>query len=348
MKTTNYKKTLLLKLYLEALIKTPHMYLKEKEDYETHKNTLLTLNTLLFNKQYYTKTFDCLNNQEENDFIKTNIKIYNAYKPYNEYINDIDISDIDLNNVFSIMRTEMDKKENDITYEEMLDLVNDYYNSLPNKKIRQVFNNIYKEKDNNIRLVDDSSYTFLLPSIKYSLISLDIANETYKNMIYDLVHEYGHCIQTNLTHKIDYYDEEYKPVELMPVFFNMLSTFYFDNKKTANTLEKNIALMQTNMFINQIKYTKEIMENGLDSFKEKYNDTAVDIYFEHNLLEIYSYLIPMLTSYELLTNYKKDPEKAMNTLENLVINNDNYINTLDNNNIHLGQTTKEAIKMLKK
>ena len=347
METSEFKKTLLLKLYIKALLKTPFIDKEDTNAKRAHKNSLNTLNTLLLNRPYSANVFECFNKQTEEEYINLNIKIYNAYKPYNELINNIDIDEINLEEVYSKMNKEMDKKVTDITYEEMLELTHDFYNSLPDKEIRKAFNNIYKEKNNNIRLYDSSSFTYLLPSINYSLVSLDIANETYRNMIYDLVHEYGHCIQTNLTNRIDFYGVEYEPVELMPVFFDMLSTFYFDDTKTSNTIEKNIFQQQTKIFIDLIKYTEEIMQNGYEAFKDKYNDVAQEIYLEHNLLQVYSYLIPMLTSYELLTKYEEDPEKTMTILKNLV-NKGDYLNKLNKNNIHLGESTKEVIKMLKK
>ena len=347
METSEYKKTLLLKLYIKALLKTPFLDKKDTKAKRAHKNSLYTLKTLLTNKPYSANVFDCFNKQTEEDYINLNIKIYNAYKPYNELIEQIDTEDIKLEEVYKIMNFEIDKEVEDITYDEMLELTHDFYNSLPDKEIRKTFKNIYKEKDNNIRINDMSSFTFLFPSLNYSLITLDKANETYRDMIYDLVHEYGHCIQTSLTNRIDFYGIEYEPAELMPVFFDMLSTFYFDDNKTSNTLEKNIFQQQTKIYIDQIKYTEEIMQNGYEAFKDKYNDIAQEIYLEHNLLQVYSYLIPTLTSYELLTKYKEDPEKTMTILKSLV-NKGDYLNKLNKNNIHLGESTKEVIKMLKK
>lgn len=347
METSEFKKILLIKLYIKALLKTPFLDKEDTKAKREHKNSLNNLKNLLIKRPDNANVFECFNKQTEEEYINLNIKIYNAYKPYNEIINNIDIDEINLEEVYSKMNKEKDKKVTDITYEEMLELTYDFYNSLPDKEIRKTFNNIYKEKDNNIRLYDSSSFTYLLPSINYSLISLDIANETYRNMIYDLVHEYGHCIQTNLTNRIDFYDIEYEPVELMPVFLEMLSTFYFDDSKTSNTLEKNIFQQQTKIFIDQIKYTEEIMQNGYEAFKDKYNDIAQELYLEHNLLEVYSYLIPMLTSYELLTKYKEDPEKAMTILKKLV-NKGDYLNKLNKNNINLGENFKEVIKILKK
>ena len=348
MEITEFKKSLLLKLYLKGLMKTPYMYHYERKNYNAHRNSLYTLSTLLFNRPHKGSTFDCLNKQAENDFVKSNIKIYNAYESYNKLIKDIDISDINLEEVYKAIRES--KVKEDITYEEMMELTNEYYNSLPDKEIRNSFNHIYKEKDKNINFNDEYSYSLLLPSIDYCLISLDISNEYYKEMIYDLIHEYGHCIQTDLNKKIDFYGEDYKPIELMPIFFNMLSTFYFDDTKTNNTYEKNIILMQTNMFINQIKYTEEIMQIGLEEFKKKYNDTSINIYFEYNMLQVYSYLIPMLTSFELLTKYKENPEKAFYLLKQLIKAEDdsNYLEELKKNEINLGENSKEVIKMLKK
>ncbi len=106
--------------------------------------------------------------------------------------------------------------------------------------------------------------------------------------------------------------------------------------------------MQTSLFLDQVKYTQEIKEKGLTSFKEKYNDIAIDIYFDHSSLQIYSYLIPMLTSFELLTKYKEDPEKSIYILKKLIMNNKDYLDLLNDNNVHLGENTNEAIKMLKK
>ena len=348
MEKTSFKKSLLISLYLKAILNTPFIYKEDRKNIISHKNTFNALNTLLFNKEYQSDVFGCVNNLKEEDFIKTNIEIYDAYQNYNDLILNINPQDLSYKETVLKLRDLLDKQKNDadITYEEMLEQANLYYNSLPDKDIRDIFNRVYKERDKNIIVGDETANTFLMPTIDYALIVLGTESETYKNMLYDLIHEYGHVIQTNFNRDLLYYGKEYQPAELMPVFFTILSLFYFDSLE--NNIERNITNMQTSIFLNQVKYTKEIKENGIDAFKEKYNDAAIDIYFEHSLLQVYSYLIPMLTSFELLNNYKEDPEKAMHIIKKLVMNDKDFIDLLNDNKIHLGEHTNETVKMLKK
>ncbi len=349
MERSSYKKSLLLRLYLKALITTPYVYKYDRKNIKSHRNTLATLNTLLFNKLYDANVFSCLDDQTEQEYIDTNIEVFDAYKDYNNLIMNIDPKDLNYEEAITNLRDLLDKQkeETDITYDEMLELAYNYYNSIPDKEIRNNFNQVYKEKDNNIIVDKKSTISFLMPTIDYSLILLSKNNETHKNMLFDLIHEYGHTIQTKINTDLLFYDKKYEPAELMPVFFNMLSLFYFDESLGIN-IEKNIIQMQTSLFLDQVKYTKEIKDRGLEAFKEKYNDAAIDIYFDHSSLQIYSYLIPILTSYELLHKYKEDPEKALYILKKLVMNNKDYLDLLIDYNIHLGENTNESIKMLKK
>ena len=349
MEKTYFKKSLLLQLYLKALIKTQSIYKYDKKNIRSHQNTLNTLNVLLFGRNYNADVFSCYNEQSDEDYINTNIEVFDAYQNYNNLILNINPEDLIYEEVIKNLRELLDAQENDtdITYEELLERANSYYNSIPDKEIRDIFNKVYKERYKNITFDNTSSFSFLMPTIDYSLIILGTENETYKNTLFDLIHEYGHTIQTGVNTNLLFYSKEYQPAELMPVFFNMLSLFYFDDSLEVN-IEKNIVQMQTSLFLDQVKYTQEIKENGFDAFKEKYNDAAVDIYFHHGSLQVYSYLIPLLTSYELITKYKEDPEKALHTLKKLVMNNKDYIDLLNENNIHLGESTNEVIKMLKK
>ena len=349
MKKTSFKKSLLIKLYLKAIINTPYIYKNDKKNIISHQNTFNALNKLLFNKKYPEDIFDCVNSLKENDFINTNIEIFNSYNDYNNLILNINPEDLNYAEVITKLRDLLDKQtyDTDITFEEMLELTNSYYNSIPDKEIRDIFNKSYKEKDKNICIGEESSYTFLMPTIDYSLIVLGQENETYKNMLFDAIHEYGHIIQTGLNRNLLYYSKDYEPSELMPVFFNMLSLFYFDDS-IEKSIEKNILQMQTSLFLDQVRYTKEIKENGINAFKEKYNNAAIDIYFTHSSLQVYSYLIPILTSFELIQKYKQDPEKSMYILKKLIMNNKDYIDLLSDYNINLGEYTNETIKMLKK
>ena len=138
METSEFKKTLLLKLYIKALLKTPFLDKEDTKAKREHKNSLKTLKTLLLNRPDSANIFECFNEQTEEEYINLNIKIYNAYKPYNELIKNIDIDEINLEEVYSKMKKEIDKKVTDITYEEMLELTHDFYNSLPDKEIRKI------------------------------------------------------------------------------------------------------------------------------------------------------------------------------------------------------------------
>lgn len=352
METWDYKKTLLLKLYLKLLTKTPYVYLNDKENIKTQKNSIYTIKTLLFNKPYQVNYFKNDENEEineeinESEIINNNIEIYNMFKDYNELIKNVDISDIDINKLKEENQKEDVRADEDITYEEMLELVFDFYNSLPDKEIKNSFMKYYNERNNNIRLINHTSYSFLFPTIEYELITLDVERGLYKSLLYALIHEYGHGIQTSITKRLDMYGTDYKPVELMPIFFNMLSNFYFDNEKTYRNLNINEILEFVYSNVNYIKDTEEIINKGFDNYKD-IHENEYNNYLNNNLLYTYSYLIPMLTSFELLTKYKDDPEKSMNILKNIV-NKGKFINDLKDNNIYIGESTNEAIKMLKK
>ncbi len=231
MERSSFKKSLLLYLYLKALINTPYIYKHDRKNIRSHRNTLTTLNTLLLNKSYDADVFSCVNKLNEEEFIKSNIEFFDCYKNYNDLILNINPEDLSYVDAITNLRNLLDEQKNDtdITYYEMLEHANSYYNSIPDKEIRNIFNNIYKEKDKNIIIDKKSSFSFLMPTIDYSLIILGRENETYKNMLFDLIHEYGHTIQTTLNKNLLFYSKDYQPAELMPVFFNMLSLLYIYN-----------------------------------------------------------------------------------------------------------------------
>ena len=348
MERSSFKKSLLLQLYLKAILTTPFVNIKDKNNMKSHKNALYTLKVLLFNIKNNNDPFECFNEEKEEDFIKTNIITFDSYNDYNDLIININPKDLSYEDAIVALRSLLDKEKDakDITYEKMLNLTYDYYNSIPDKEIRNAFNKVYKERNKNISIEEGSSYSLLMPTIDYALITLGRENESYNNMLFDLIHEYGHLIQTTINKNLLYYSQDYEPVELTPVFFNILSLFYF-KKLLGCDIEKNIIQMQTAAFLNQVKYTKEIKEKGIEYFKQKYNDATLDLYFDHSSIQVYSYLIPMLTSFELLTKYKEDPEKSLYLLKKLIMNNKDYLTLLNENNIHLGENTNEAIKMLK-
>lgn len=349
MERSSFKKSLLLELYLKALINTPYVYIKDKTNIRSHRNTLYSLEVLLLNIKHNSNIFSGYKKENEEEFIKSNIEVFNAYEDYNNLITEIKTPDLNYKEVITNLASllEEEKEIEDISYEDMLERAHNFYNSIPNKEIKNAFNSVYKEKDKNISVKEGSSYSLLFPTIDYSLIILGKEDESYRNMLYDLIHEYGHAIQTKINRNLTFYSYHYEPAELMPVFFTMLSTLWFKDS-VENNIEKNILQMQTSLFIDNIKHTKEIKNNGYDYFKEKYNDAIIDNYHDKSSLEIYSYLIPILTSYELLIMYKQDPEKTLYILKELIMNKKNYLESLTENNIHLGKSTNEAIKILKK
>lgn len=345
MERNNYNKALILKLYLKAIINTPYAYNSDKRTYFAHRNTLNALRKILLNKDNHSPAFV----YTDEEIIASNIKTFDAYKDFNDLLLNINTDEIDYYQLLYELKDLLNQqaKEEDITYDEMLEHTYNYYNSIPDNEIRNVFNKIYKEKDKNIRLQKKSS-TYLFPTIDYSLITLNKTKGLgYKNVLFDLIHEYGHAIQGSINPIISIYSNNYEPAELMPVFFNILSLFYFDNT-SATLIEKNVILQEASQFLTITKNTKEIKDNGLEAFKANHNEWDYSFYKEYSQSQIYRYLIPILVSFELLPRYKEDPEKALNLLKKLINNNMDYIDILKFNKINLGENTNEAIKMLKK
>ena len=97
MERSNFKKSLLLSLYLKALINTPYIYKHDRKNIRSHRNTLTTLNTLLFNKSYDANVFSCVNDLNEEVVVQPDDTIVDeSYKTFADNLvknNDIHIFD---------------------------------------------------------------------------------------------------------------------------------------------------------------------------------------------------------------------------------------------------------------
>lgn len=295
---------------------------------------------------------------EIRDFNNKYLKLIENYIPCYETFNDRAYTAIEKYNLINIYNAILENPENDTTYtnKHALSLTHDFYNSLPDKEIRDIFNKEYKKKCQNIRFKDENSVTFYSKMIDYNFITIGNASNFEK--IPALAHEYGHIINDKITKEFIDYESNYPFVELLSMFMETLSMDYLNQK---NNLKRAITLeLQQFMEIYNLSYkilvlddTKNLTYNNEEKLKEFYKDNYGEIFLENNAnITIdydHNYTFPYIVIIELLHEYNKDPEKALYLLKEIVkLKNCDYIKELNNKGIHLNTHINNYAKQLTK
>lgn len=293
-----------------------------------------------------------------NKFNNEYLKSINQYIPYYEIFNERlydAIEKYDLRNIyFDIIQ----HPENDTAYtnKHILSITHDFYNSLPDKEIRDIFNKEYKKKSQNVRFKDNSSIIFSSKLIDYNFIT--IGNKSNFEKIPSLAHEYGHIINDKIIHELIDYKSQNPFVELFSQFMEILSMDYLNQKnntKRATALELQ-QLMEIYDFsynllvLNDIKNMKfknesELKEFYLNEYGEIFsqNNSNVTVDYYHN------YTFPFMVIIEILNEYNKDPEKALYLLKKTIKLKDcDYIKELNNLSIHINTHINNYAKQLTK
>ena len=292
------------------------------------------------------------------DFNNKYLKLIEKYIPCYETFNDRSYTAIEKYDLINIYNAILENPQNDTSYtnKHALSITHDFYNSLPDKEIRDIFNKEYKKKSQNIRFKDENSVTFYSKMIDYNFIT--IGNSSNFEKIPALAHEYGHIINDKIINEYIDYESDYPFVELISMFMETLSMDYLNQK---NNMKRAITLeLQQFMEIYNLSYkilvlddTKNLTYNNEEKLKEFYKDNYGEIFLEINAnITIdydHNYTFPYIVIIELLHEYNKDPEKALYLLKEIVkLKNCDYIKELNNKGIHLNTHINNYAKQLTK
>ncbi len=244
------------------------------------------------------------------------------------------------------------------THKRILEMVHDFYMSIPDNEIKKLFNNQYKNKINNVRFkkseasycvstgVDDKRYISIDNSLNYACIT-------------SLAHEYGHAIHEDYLGELTTYSNN-QYTELVSLFFQMLMSEYIMNTQPEN--KERARQDSIGMLIKMDIYANNLeVLNVSKNKKFKDEEDAYKLYLDYLAEEeaelalsmgaylFHDYLIPYIIDIELLWEYKKDPEKAIYLLKELINNYQNdYIDETESLGLDLNGHVYKYVKHLTK
>lgn len=324
----------------------------EKPDTLRYQRDLVSLCELANNK---TRMFEPdVNFQEQ---IKHDKKLIERNKPF---INDITTLTENIDD--SIFKNMEGRIERSIPQKYLLSFVHDFYNSI-DKDFAHIFNKMYKDRKDNLRLTRKESdgyrrnYITYIKTLNYPYINIHLY-DTIDDFL-SIVHEYAHAISDYMCFRPQY--GGYPFIELLPMFMEKLASEIlledFDGMeedmaicdalttKTILRYANEISLENNFLSNNDINCNRRAFITNMANFtgdtKSKI-ERMMDVPLEEKL----TYTIPYLTMIEFYTLYNKDPKEAMFILKELIRARDikDYYEFLQHNNIILNEHSKEFIE----
>lgn len=244
--------------------------------------------------------------------------------------------------------------ETSYTNKKVIRIVHDFYNSLPDKEIRNIFNKEYKNHRTNIRFLgtESGASTTNYSSFKYINVATD---GNYEKIPY-LTHEYGHLIHDNILNKVIFYNDNYPFIELMSEFFEALAVDYVygmnnEKRSTVQILNKTLDLYNEIYCLNlniEMKDTNFKTSHEIRNYiLQNHNRISLDFSYIRKAELDYTYSFPLMIIIELMGMYEKDPEKTLYLLKELCkLENCNYLEELEKRHIYLGENIENHVKKL--
>ena len=243
----------------------------------------------------------------------------------------------------------------------LISFLHDFYNSI-DRDLAKIFNKIFKEKKNNLRLTRknmegyDRNYSTYIKSLDYAYFNIALT-DTVDDFL-SLVHEYAHAIADYMHFRPSY--SSYPFIELLPLLMERLASdklveYFMD-------LEKEIYLLNWLSDKKIIQYAQEISiqdkclslfnnndtrKNYISNISHYTGDTKSksERLLNSSLEEKLAYTIPYLTMIEFYDLYYKDPAQCLYIIKNLItLTGEDYYKFLTNNNIILNEHSKEFIE----
>ena len=246
--------------------------------------------------------------------------------------------------------------------------IHDFFNHLGGEW-RNLFNKVYRERDNNLRFSNERSYNFYLPGQDYSYINIQKTDTI--EVFTDLAHEYGHSIADMMKYRMYAEDKDLYPfIELPPIFFQFaIGDWLSESRESLDNLvnDELVVMARTcGNYANYITYLNKYLTTLNDKGRKvptKYADFVrgmvralnitkpeVKTSFDKSKKEQYIYVIPYLTALELYYIYKEDPKEALKLLKEIImVEQKKYYNEyLRSLGITLNEHSEEHVKTIMK
>lgn len=246
--------------------------------------------------------------QKEVAYLEQNIKFFNTHSAIMDILNNF-------NNITSISYLML--KEINFKEEEVLTLTYDFYMSLEDKEIKDIFLKYFKENKkyfryNSTPYQDDINYFFDVPALNEGFIN-SVNHHTIETII-STVHEYSHAISYFINQdNIRDYNKLFLS-EIDSLFIEKLAIDYFE--KTFGT---DVWRYMASRYSEIQDCANMILNKANDLSDKTYYSASPTFNVENfNVNSYIAYPIGFCLSTELYFLSKEDPEQALYLLKEIV------------------------------
>ena len=266
--------------------------------------------------------------------------------------------DYELSKLYSAKRHIIKNANRIVSYNDILSITRDFYNSLEDKEIVDAFNTIFNNRDNNLRFKGKRSYTMYFIDTNHkirSLISLEAEQEDMNIM--GAAHEYGHAIE-NWLKDWKKQNEDDVFTELISQFFQTLICKYLIDNDIYKTRAINYDILYYHFMMSYCASVlvfdsakdKEFKERKefYDYVKESYSQPLYDNIKGNTFSNCFMYSFPYSVVIELMNIYEKDPQYALYLLKEVAKDSkaDRY-DFLIKHNIEVGAHVEDYVRKIR-
>ena len=301
------------------------------------------------------------------------IKDYNRYSFLNNCINIFNGHTFDIVGCNIFEKDENLPKVN-LSVNDHLSCLFDFYKSLNNKEIFEAFLINYEKSDNILNITNakhpghgSCGYTYFLETLNTNYIQ--IFDHHDGDVPTTLAHEYAHALANSLNSERRQEDNNLLYTEIEGLFFELLYSDYL-NKEVATGFNKN----KYNVLKTMFKYSEDILDmdaiitlysENKDKilprmkvkeieklFKEDPLYNGVDLFFsmQKDYPALYKYIYSYLISIELYHIYKENPSYALNLIKQIMVldGNTKFNKVLKDMKIKPNENLIKELKLIKK
>ena len=310
------------------------------------------------NQSFYKQMCDEWNNLPEKN--SDYLAFYKEFLPLLDAFQEKCDECSDKYDLFGLQNTKSDlinAGNTEMSYEDILTIVHDFYNSLNDETIKDAFNKIFANRENNLIFNGNSSYTNEYVDSDHKIQTLlTIRDEKKASTIIDASHEYGHAIDNWLKNptrrsRNDLFEE------LLPIFFQTLMCRYMiDNNISPNYVPYYEffwfkKMMYDAYAINIFNECKKKYFNNLGEFNDYIKDNYPSYWYEYirskEVSDFFKYSLPYSVVIELISMYEKDPEYTLSILKEVAKDStQERYPLLERHNIIIGEHVEDYAKKL--
>ena len=277
-------------------------------------------------------------------------KLLEAYIEIKKYIESEKFSVDYLKKFYNIVKGNYEfitPEGNKISNDEIVSMMYDFYNTMPDK-LKEAFINNFEKIKTHVKFENPGSYdyaygyTITIPSIKENFMSIQKCGGV--SDIFTAIHEMGHSIFSDLNLKSKFSINGYK-LELFPETLELiagdyLEKYYGDDARKIITGSHGLRIIENNSWINFMNLLQLEREFGgkYKSAKDIINAGEIAGYSRNEVssicnLEMFPEMHEQLSyifAIELYYLYKEDPEKFEDVIIKISnFNNDDAVDTIN-------------------